>query len=117
MEWRYVKDIDCMMTTEEIAQIEGTSPAFVRKLHKHNPPRTGTWQGLEVHKIRLLSIQRAHCRVRSGKRGGHDRLRQVEKAQLIRKTSLVIVQESAPCAIRHWEIIFYSYCRFFGHRF
>lgn len=35
MEWRYVKDIDCLVTTEEIAQIEGTSPAFVRKLIKH----------------------------------------------------------------------------------
>lgn len=58
MEWRYVKDIDCMVTTEEIAQIEGTSPAFVRKLVKHKILRGQVrGRGLKISKSDYLAYR------------------------------------------------------------
>ncbi len=58
MEWRYVKDIDCMVSTEEIAQIEGTSPAFVRKLIKHKILRGQVrGRGLKISKSDYLAYR------------------------------------------------------------
>lgn len=35
MEWKYIKGVDVALTTEDVAQIEKTSPAWVRRLIKH----------------------------------------------------------------------------------